>query len=126
MPKRPTPSHRNACPSGPWPWLDIDEEIDDDELSPVTPFPLRRPTLKWEGYPKNLYPNWSDQAVERSGIKRTISSEDDGVCTIFNVDVLDTGKFKRPGELFIRDENKGELWDILKTDVSGVQFILAA
>lgn len=40
-----------------------------------------------------------------------------GPCTIYNVDVLDTGKFQRAGEHAISEENKGKLWEILQTEV---------
>lgn len=140
IPRRHAPSYRNASPSGPWPWIDIDADIDEDELSPVTPY--KRGSLKWSSYPSNLFPNWTPQVsylllaprsasnfltrpqskqVQRSGIQRALDREArEQPCTIYHVDVLDTGKFKRPGELFITEDNKEELWEILENEVSYV------
>lgn len=28
LPRAPAPSHRHAAPSGPWPWVDLDDSID--------------------------------------------------------------------------------------------------
>jgi hypothetical protein len=95
--------------------MDLDADIDDGELSPMTP--RRNPTLKWVDYPKNLFPNWNQHQVQRSGISQALTERQDGPCTIYNVDVLDTGKFKRPGEYFIGEHNKDELWEILQTEV---------
>jgi hypothetical protein len=111
-----SPSYRNASPNGPWPWIDLDSDIDDEELSPTTP-PSRRPTLKWPHYPQSLFPNWTQQQVDRSGISKALMERSDGPCTIYHVDVLDTGKFQRAGELAICDQNKDQLWEILQTGV---------
>jgi hypothetical protein len=96
--------------------MDLDSDIDDGELSPV--IPRRLPTLKWVDYPKSLFPNWTKQQVRRSGIDKALTERQEGPCTIYNVDVWDTGKFKRPGEYFIDEHNKDELWEILQTEVS--------
>jgi hypothetical protein len=118
-PRRPPPSYRNAAPSGPWPWMDLDSDIDDAELSPVTPF--HRGSLNWD-YPSNLFPNWTPQRVDRSGIKQALMERYDTPCTIYNVDVLDSGNFKRSGEHVITEENKAELKEILQTEVSAFLF----
>jgi hypothetical protein len=94
--------------------MDLDSDIDDGELSPVTP---RCPTLKWVDYPKSLFPNWTEQQVRRSGISKALTERQEGPCTIYNVDVLDTGKFKRLGEYFVDKHNKDELWEILQIEV---------
>jgi hypothetical protein len=98
--------------------MDLDADIDDDELSPVTPF--RRPTIKWSDYPGNLFPNWTPLRLERSGISKALTERRDAPCTIYNVDVLDTGKFKRPGEHFVYDKDQGDVWEILQTEVRSV------
>jgi len=96
--------------------MDLDSDIDDGELSPGTPHCLH--TLNWANYPKSLFPNWTEQQVRRSGINKALTERQEGPSTVYNVDVLDTGKFERPGEYFIGEHNKGELWEILQTEVS--------
>ena len=49
-----------------------------------------------------------------------LSETSDGKCTIYHVDGLESGRFKRPGELFIQEDNKEELWEILRTQVSQI------
>jgi hypothetical protein len=95
--------------------MDLDSDIDEGELSPVTPF--RRPASKWSDYPKSLFPNWTQQQVERSGISKTLTERHEGLCTIYNIDVLQTGKFKRPGDCFIGEQNKDEFWEVLQAEV---------
>lgn len=92
-----------------------DSEVDDADLSPVSP--LRRRTLRWSDYPQNLFRNWTPKQVAQSGIEKALSVRHDGPTTIYNVDVLDTGKFRRPGEEYIGDGNLGELWEIMGLEV---------
>ncbi|KAF7980137.1 hypothetical protein HWV62_39575 [Athelia sp. TMB] len=88
-----------------------DSEIDDADLSPISP--LRRRTLRWSDYPQNLFRNWTPKQVAQSGIEKALSARHEGPTTIYNVDVIDTGKFRRPGEEYIGDGNLGELWEIM-------------
>lgn len=67
IPHRPPPSYRNAASSEPW--VDLDSDIDDAELSPITLFDRGR--LNWD-YPSNLFPNWTPQRIERSKITQAL------------------------------------------------------
>ena len=96
--------------------MDLDSDIDEEELSPVTS--SRRPTLNWAEYPQSLFPNWNPRQLERSGIRRALTERHEGPCTIYNVDVLETGQFKRPGEYFVGEENQDGFWEILQAVVS--------
>lgn len=93
----------------------LDSEIDDSDLSPISP--LRRRTLHYRDYPQNLFRNWTEKQVVRSGIRKALSDRNEGQCTIYNVDVIDTGKFRRGPIEYISDEQPGELWEIMARDV---------
>ncbi|KZP18380.1 hypothetical protein FIBSPDRAFT_829434 [Athelia psychrophila] len=108
------PSYRNASPNGPWPWMDMDAEVDDSDLSPVSP--LRRRTLQYRDYPQNLFRNWTAKQVKQSGIHDALSERNEDTCTIYNVDVLDTGKFRRGPVEYIQHENQGELWEAMMAE----------
>ena len=47
----------------------------------------------------------------------------EGPCTIYNVDVLETGQFKRPGEYIVGEENQDGFWEILQAMVSHCCFL---
>ena len=105
--------YRNASPSGPWPWIDVDVDVDEEQLSPIIP----RLALKWANYPTNLFPNWTALQMQRSGIQSALAERQEGPCIIYNVDVMDTGKFRRSGQILIGGANQDELWEILQTEV---------
>lgn len=100
----------------------VDTEVDDADLSPISP--QRRRTLRWSDYPQNLFRNWTPKQVAQSGIEKALAVRDDGPSVIYNVDVLDTGKFRRPGTEYIAEENLGELWEIMGREVCIFLFAL--
>ncbi|KAF8584987.1 hypothetical protein K439DRAFT_1633120 [Ramaria rubella] len=104
-------SHRHASPSGPWPFLDITDDIRLSNLNlsnPATTEPLQCPHPVgqcegcWAAYPQSVFPNWTPFQVERSKMM-LIPPKSDG-CIIHRVDVDDNGNFSDPGSQFPKDE----------------------
>ncbi|KAF8653623.1 hypothetical protein AX16_003775 [Volvariella volvacea WC 439] len=101
----PTPSHRHASPSAPWPWMDIGDEVDPEQLNtelPPVPSPCDHSSCGdhcWMGYPQSRFPNWTPQQVKRSGIADIIDAALDEVASkIYHVDIQDDGFFVRGRE----------------------------
>ncbi|KAJ7653276.1 hypothetical protein DFH06DRAFT_1205186 [Mycena polygramma] len=104
-PRIPQPSHRHGAPSGPWPFLDLDSEIDPDQLEN----PRRQPTAEqhhWSKYPQSLYPNWTPSQQQKSGITRILNHVSREPCTVYRVTVRNNGRFTREEDLVVTDENK--------------------
>lgn len=113
----PPPSHRHAAPSAPWPWVDIDDEVDPVQLeSPLPPIPppCDHKTCGgcWAGYPQSLFPNWTPRQVEKSKIQSAITDyRRDIPCKIYHVDVGEDGFFKDAGVVLADESNKSEIWE---------------
>ncbi|KAJ3915835.1 hypothetical protein F5877DRAFT_47806 [Lentinula edodes] len=109
-PRRKPPKHRHATPSGPWPFLDIDDEVDSTQLSSPPPQPKfddeeerensygpvfdSRPY--WSHYPQSQFANWTQWQQNKSGIARVVNRrlplpED---CRIFKLDIWSDGIFR--------------------------------
>ncbi|KAJ7716036.1 hypothetical protein B0H14DRAFT_3901475 [Mycena olivaceomarginata] len=113
-PRIPHPSHRHGAPSGPWPFLDLDSEIDEDQVADS-----RQPTPEpqhWSKYPQSLFPNWTPAQQKKSGITKVADHVRER-CTIHHVYVLDTGIFTRGEDYVVTQENQEEYWEILKEGV---------
>ena len=72
------PPHRHGQPSGPYPWLDIDQ--DPDPTIRKTPYDK----YDWTNYPESRFPNWKPRQVKNSRMKERIS---DRPCVIRYVNV---------------------------------------
>ncbi|CAA7269923.1 unnamed protein product [Cyclocybe aegerita] len=116
------PSHRHAAPSAPWPWVDLEDEVDKKQLEsslPPIPEPCDHTTCGgcWPGYPQSLFPNWTEEQVRKSKIRKAIY-ENQRTCVIRLVDVDNNGLFTVPSgleEITSTEKNKAETWDsILK------------
>ncbi|KAG6895827.1 hypothetical protein C0992_012272, partial [Termitomyces sp. T32_za158] len=116
----PIPSHRHAAPSAPWPWVDIHDEIDSQQLeseNPPVPDECDHLTCGqrggcWREYPQSLYPNWTTAQVEKSKISDAIDNYNrDAPCKVYHVDVNNHGVFTSPGvaEMEVGKENVS--WD---------------
>ncbi|KAF9474032.1 hypothetical protein BDN70DRAFT_885294 [Pholiota conissans] len=116
------PSHRHAAPSAPWPWIDIEDEVDPVQLSsplPPVPEPCNHKDCGgcWRGYPQSLYPNWTPRQVQKSKISDAITSYDHSTsCVIHQVDVTEEGLFHvpNPGHITSSDNIVDETWEQLK------------
>ncbi|TDL18741.1 hypothetical protein BD410DRAFT_792924 [Rickenella mellea] len=109
MPRRiPVPSHRHAAPSGPWPWMDLDREFT-PRATPLSEDASAVSVHTWAGYPQSIFPNWTPDQVQRSGIQA--ASMESEPCVVYEVDVLKDGNFQDPQEYKVSDTNKEEFWD---------------
>lgn len=83
----PVPVYRHAAPSGPWPWVDFNTDLSSSEPS------FQKGKHEWQGYPQELFGNWSPIPVKRSQMLTqcagTIKS-----CVIYTIDVAGDGQFK--------------------------------
>ncbi|THU77216.1 hypothetical protein K435DRAFT_974074 [Dendrothele bispora CBS 962.96] len=123
---RPT-SFRHGTPSGPWPWLDLQEELD---LSRFRPPPSRSSTdfgpNEWSGYPEAQFPNWTDFQRKKSGIKSLVEGNTNPPSTqIYEVNICQDGTFDSPplhvfsrGNTEREPRNVEEFWDHLKNSPS--------
>ncbi|KAJ7916226.1 hypothetical protein B0H13DRAFT_2450845 [Mycena leptocephala] len=117
-PRIPQPSHRHGAPSGPWPFLDLDSEIDPDQLANPQHLQLHPTTQQqhWSKYPQSLFPNWTPaQQEERNNeiVARTRER-----CTIHPVHVWKDGKFTREEDFVVTPDNQEEYWKTLHQEVS--------
>ncbi|KAF9037772.1 hypothetical protein BJ165DRAFT_1416932 [Panaeolus papilionaceus] len=102
------PSHRHAAPSAPWPWVDIEDVINKENLatektSIPEPCDHRMCRRCWQHYPQSLFPNWTPKQVKKSGIGP--ASEVISNAKIYYVDVDVHGRFE--GRDFV-NPNSGE------------------
>ncbi|KAF8550189.1 hypothetical protein OG21DRAFT_1446946 [Imleria badia] len=109
--KTPTPIYRHAAPSGPWPWMDFDEDI------PIVMPPSNQPTgsdvRSWYGYPQSRFPNWTETQVKRCEM---LTACPVGESNVFKVDVLQDGTFGEDGPQMatITDKpSEAEFWDLI-------------
>ncbi|RDB19710.1 hypothetical protein Hypma_013163 [Hypsizygus marmoreus] len=114
----PAPSHRHAAPSAPWPWIDIHDGIDAEQLASEAP-PIPRPCdhkecTCWIGYPQSRFPNWTEAQVERSRIADAIKNYNKNVaCVIYHVDVDTQGFFTDAGKIEAPEHDKETTWKIV-------------
>ncbi|KAJ7083656.1 hypothetical protein B0H15DRAFT_850296 [Mycena belliarum] len=116
-PRVPQPSHRHGAPSGPWPFLDLDSEIDSEQLAnPPQTLVAHLKNPDWTKYPQALYPNWTPAQQQKSGITRVLSHVSREPCIIRRVNVCDSGLFTPDEDLEVTEENKNEFWEKLKNE----------
>ncbi|KAG5639754.1 hypothetical protein H0H81_000034 [Sphagnurus paluster] len=117
----PTPSHRHAAPSAPWPWIDIHDELDQEQLKselPPVPELCDHTTCGgcWRGYPQSRFPNWTPGQVARSKIADAIVNYDqENPCIIYHVDVNTKGIFTDAAMIVAHDDQRDENWKTLIT-----------
>ncbi|KAK0216506.1 hypothetical protein EDD85DRAFT_434173 [Armillaria nabsnona] len=117
--RRPPPSHRHSGPSVPWPWINLNDEVDGDLLrseAPPIPAPCDHVNCNgcWNGYPRSRFPNWGDSQVSLSGICDAINQYNHNVpCTIHRVDVDDRGYFMDSEKDEVTEQTKGDFWELL-------------
>ncbi|KAJ7593398.1 hypothetical protein C8J56DRAFT_497093 [Mycena floridula] len=96
-PRAQQPSHRHATPSGPWPFLDIDDPVDAAQLS--APQPRRQEEQEeqedWSGYPQSMFANWTYFQLKKSGIAKLTLDRYSAAkpCNVYKLDVWDDGSF---------------------------------
>lgn len=133
MPSRaPEPSHRHGAPSGPWPFLDIDDEIEADRSegpesdSPMSASPCNHvkgteDDVCWCKYPQSLFPNWTPRQQKKSKIAKVVEKST-GLCTVHCVDVQQDGIFVPAGVYEVKESNVDEYWGaILRGRPEGVR-----
>ncbi|KAG9311168.1 hypothetical protein JVU11DRAFT_8235 [Chiua virens] len=110
--RTPTPTYRHSSPSGPWPWMDFDEDI--PTVTPPTDQPADSDFQNWDGYPQSLFPNWTEAQVKRCEMLTKCPTGDSNVMT---VDVYGDGKFGEPNrdKATIQDQETIDgFWNWLK------------
>ncbi|KAF9237252.1 hypothetical protein BU15DRAFT_48954 [Melanogaster broomeanus] len=103
--------YRHAAPSGPWPWMDFDEDL------PVVSLPSQETAnsdiRQWSRYPQNLFPNWTESQLKRC--RMLTACPDSEACPIFKVDVFHNGDFgeadDEPATVFAGFED--EFWNVI-------------
>lgn len=118
-PAIPTPIHRHAAPSGPWPWVDFDTDSDLMLNYGNTPTSPGTAGESWRGYPEALFGNWKPDQVKRSNLLS--NSPELGKCSAHWLDVLTNGAFTILDEegqdqtSTIAPERINEFWALLQT-----------
>ncbi|KAF5325049.1 hypothetical protein D9619_009601 [Psilocybe cf. subviscida] len=120
----PHPSHRHASPSAPWPWVDLEDEVDAKQLeSPLPPIPELcshdEPECKncWRGYPQSRFPNWTQRQVIKSKIYGAIHEYNtESPCVLHRVDVDEKGLFTNPGHIVAKHGDESRTWRTLVPD----------
>ncbi|KAG6841075.1 hypothetical protein C0991_002168 [Blastosporella zonata] len=131
-PRVPAPSHRHAAPSGPWPFLDLDDHIDPGQLVDKEPsLPVQQCDHRdpancnrcWSGYPQSLFPNWTPAQQKRSRISKVVERVHD-TCTAHYVDVDEKGEFAASKSLMISPsgEDTQRHWEFMMQPASSSIF----
>lgn len=119
----PNPSYRHAAPSAPWPWVDLNDEVDQEQLkSELPPVPAICDHTNcgdacWKNYPQSRFPNWTRRQVKKSKILKAVEEYDrDRPCRLFYVDVDDQGKFSNADETVVTEKNVIHRWQFFVDD----------
>ncbi|KAJ7026129.1 hypothetical protein C8F04DRAFT_1126221 [Mycena alexandri] len=113
-PRIPQPSHRHGAPSGPWPFLDLDSEIDPTLLAN----PQRRPTEEQQHCIHNRSTQIGSAIQQiRSGITKVVNRVSPEHCTIHHVNVLEDGTFAKEEDAVVTEDNKTKYWESLQKDM---------
>ena len=111
------PSHRHAAPCGPWPWINLEDDIQESMEAPGDPHQCPHPAGQcvgcWIKYPQSLFPNWTSAQVGRSKMKLITNKTEE--CVIHRVEVTNDATFYDPGSL--RAHGDTEFWQILQDSV---------
>ncbi|KAH9476036.1 hypothetical protein JR316_0011605 [Psilocybe cubensis] len=119
-PRVPAPSYRHGAPSGPWPYLDIEDQVDPTRIQdPDSHIPLSASPCDhkqtsgqdvcWCKYPQSLYPNWALRQQQKSRIANFVEKQK-GDCTIYYLDVMDNGTFVKRDEREVTEKTLDENW----------------
>ncbi|KAL0573926.1 hypothetical protein V5O48_008023 [Marasmius crinis-equi] len=98
-PRKQPPSHRHATPSGPWPFLDVSDEVDCQQLLKPPPQPQvdvdddADRSAEWKGYPQAQFANWTAHQQDKSGIAKVVKRKGSEQCRVYKVDVWADGTF---------------------------------
>lgn len=116
----PHPSHRHAAPSAPWPWVDLEDEVDRTQLEnsapPIPAFCSHDASCNncWDKYPQSRFPNWTYKQVVKSKIQRAITSYDTSQpCILHRVDIDSNGLFTNVEPITAEVGNENEVWQQL-------------
>jgi hypothetical protein len=118
----PHPMHRHASPSAPWPWVDLEDDVDRTQLEcPLPPIPPLCDHSAcdgcWKGYPQSRFPNWTYRQVVKSKIHKAIHDYNtDSPCVCHQVDVDTNGFFTNPGPITAHHGQEVEVWQRLITE----------
>ncbi|KAJ3534834.1 hypothetical protein NMY22_g6750 [Coprinellus aureogranulatus] len=128
IPRNHAPSYRHGTPSGPWPFVDIDDEVDPKRIedpdshlpmsgAPCPHFMLRDQEFCWCKYPQALFPNWTKRQQKKSKIRRVIEKAG-GRCLVYYVDVRNNGIFVSSGarEVDDSDSKLTAQWSLMMTE----------
>ncbi|KAG1741655.1 cora-like Mg2+ transporter protein-domain-containing protein [Suillus lakei] len=120
----PDPIYRHAAPSGPWPWMNLERDINSATNNSMT----RTVVESWQGYPQNQFRNWTPDQVQRSKMFKKMCSMNQS-CTIYWMDVRDTEdvdqRFTTPdmgesdGTTVVSAQNQDKFWDKLQEERPG-------
>ena len=106
--------------AGPWPFVDIDDEIDADRsedteshwptsASPCNHVKGKEDDLCWCKYPPSIFPNWTPRQKEKSKIAK-VAEKSTGLCTFHYVDVQRDGGFVSAVAHEVQESNVDEHW----------------
>ncbi|KAG7440527.1 uncharacterized protein BT62DRAFT_923955 [Guyanagaster necrorhizus] len=108
--------NRHGTPSGPWPFIDLNDPIDPEQLSTAvaprrqthgseTEYPFNNEADNWRLYPQSLFPNWTRGQQKKSGIRDIIHPRRGNqgrhvrpmlglsACIIYRLNILKEGRF---------------------------------
>ncbi|KAF7317123.1 hypothetical protein HMN09_00447000 [Mycena chlorophos] len=112
-PRIPQPSHRHGAPSGPWPFLDLDADVDLAQLE--RPQPRSAEWMRdWTKYPQNLFPNWTLTQQTKSGISHIVNHPSREPCTLYTVDITRDAHFTAGDNYAVAEETKSSFWERLQ------------
>lgn len=126
-PRMPPPRHRHATPSAPWPFVDIDDEVDPARIEdPDSHLPLSaaacdhaqmpRQEVCWCKYPQALYPNWTPRQQKKSKIAKVIATRRHDSCTLYYLDVMEDGIFVNWGEREVNESTQDKQWHTMQEE----------
>ncbi|KAF8642676.1 hypothetical protein AX16_009438 [Volvariella volvacea WC 439] len=112
-------NRRHGAPAGPWPWIDFSDHQPQapaaypQQIGDCAPNCLHFDCGRsWRTYPTNLFPNWSADQVERSGIAKAINTNSSDACEIDIVDIFNQLRsFECQESWIVQNGQEQESWD---------------
>lgn len=143
-PRTSRPTHRHGAPSGtknlstettiriwtfltgPWPFIDIDDELPNSDSStrisepPLSAGPCRHSSgsfqeICWCRYPQSLFPNWTPRQQKKGRIKKVIETL--GKSALHYLDIMQDGAFMNAGMREVSMVNQDEHWAAIQSEV---------
>ncbi|KAF9473382.1 hypothetical protein BDN70DRAFT_867464 [Pholiota conissans] len=122
--KVPTPRHRHAAPSAPWPFVDIEDEVDPNRiedpdshlvLSAAACDHKQTPEQEvcWCKYPQSLYPNWTPRQQKKAKLTKVLEKRMER-CTVHYLDVNKDGTFVDAGKREVNDRTVDSHWKAIQ------------